>query len=172
MKQTQTNKELKNIEEEKESVNFLLEKSEKVFNRNLSNLEKIDSKFIQLFVFVTAIFLFSIQFIIIPSTKVSIILYSFSMLFLMVSIFFIFLGYRTQKYKSVDINKLVKEYISREDKSCLKLKKDVIGILAYRTNYIKTINTKKGRYFDLSIVFIGVAIILFLVLKLIGGING
>ncbi len=158
--------------EEDKAVEFLLNKSERVFKRNLSNIDKIDSKFIQLLVFVTAVFLFSVRFIQTPNTSFLFGIYLFSILSFSSSIVLIFFGFRVRKYRAVDTNKLVKEFISREDQSEIKLKKDVIGILSYRVEDIKRTNSKKQKYFDWSAILIGFGIIMILILKLLGGING
>jgi len=158
--------------EKKESLDFLLEKSEKVFSRNLSNMDKIDSKFIQLLVFITAILFFSIQFIDIPEGDLYFWLYICSILCFFLAIILIFLGYRTRKYKAIDMNNFVKNYISRKRKSEIELKKDVIGFLSYRVNDIKKINSTKGKYFDWSAIFICIGILLILIVKFFGGTNG
>ena len=78
--------------EEDKAVEFLLNKSERVFKRNLSNIDKIDSKFIQLLVFVTAVFLFSVRFIQTPNTSFLFGIYLFSILSFSSSIVLIFFG--------------------------------------------------------------------------------
>lgn len=153
--------------EEPETIDFLLNKSEETFNRNLSNMDKIDSKFVQLLIFISAIFFLFIKFISLPNNLPSMMVYIVIICCFFISLITAFLGYRTNKYKSIDINNLIKEYTKGNLNSSLDLKKSVAGTLAYRINYLKKINFRKGKYFDQSALFLILGILFTLLLNIL-----
>lgn len=152
---------------ENEAVEFLLEKSEKTFQRNLFNMDKIDSKFVQLLIFISAIIALFLKFIQLPKEIIQLIIYAFIVVSFLLALLFAFFGYRTNKYKSVDINQLIKKY--EEEKDFLDIKKVFAGTTGENINKIKKINFKKGRFFDMSFFFVLLGIILTFILNLLQG---
>ena len=154
-------------EEENENVDFLLEKSEEIFQRNLFNMDKIDSKFIQLLIFISAIIALFLKFIQVPQGTMQLIIYFIIVISFLLALLFAFFGYRTNRYKSIDINQLIKAYENR--RSFLDIKKAFTGTTGENINKIKKINSKKGKFFDISFFFIFLGIVFTIILNLLQG---
>jgi hypothetical protein len=133
-------------------------------------MSEIDSKFIQLLILISAIIALFLKFVILPTGTSQRILYGLVILSFLLSLILAFLGYRTNKYKAIDINELIAEHI--EGKKLLELKKSVAGTIGENIEKIKKINIRKGRLFDWSFIFIFLGIVLSFILNLLqGGLN-
>jgi len=164
----QQNKIQEEINKERE-ITTIFRETKEAFNRNLKNVDKIDSKLVQLFTFITALILLFINFIKFPSNVYLIIIYILASSLFLIALFGIILAYKPQKYYSVDCNKLITQYVKGEYKSNIDLIKSLCGEIASDINSIKENKEDKTKIFAFCSYLSVAGLILIIILKIFQG---
>ena len=160
----------KSQEETNKEIGTIFVETKESFNRNLENMDKIDSKMVQLFTFITALTILFINFIKFPSNMYLIDIYLITSFLFLVSLFLLIFAYKPKKYYSVDCNKLITQYVGGKYDSNVDLMKSICGEIASDINSIKESKNYKANIFTFCSYLSITGLILIIILKIFQGI--
>ena len=146
-------------------IDVVLKEVKEIYNRNYVNVNAIDSKLVQLFVFVTALFLLFIQFIEFPKNCLLVMVYVTISILFFVQLFLILYAYRPLSYLSIEPNELVENYCNKKYKNQKELKEKIAGTVAANVQSIKDNVNTKSRIMNICVCLLIVTLIIIMILK-------
>lgn len=152
----------------KEEIELIFKETKEAYKRNLDNIDKIDSKIVQLFTFITTLILVFINFIKFPLTQILVVVYLFTIIIFISALFILIKSYKPKKYGAIDYNKLIIEY-NKGSYNDISLLKALSGRNAEDINSIKNNKEEKSNLFSLSSYLTLIGIILIIILKIFQG---
>ncbi|MCK5177453.1 MAG: hypothetical protein KAQ92_07025 [Candidatus Aenigmarchaeota archaeon] len=152
--------------DKKEIVEEIYKEIKESYNRNLNNVNIIDSKLTQLFTFATALLLIFINTVDFPQEFCLIVLYLITILIFISTLYLIMKTYAPAEYYAINSNEVIKKYDGNENKDKIDLLKDFAGRNAEDVISIKENCTKKTDAFKVGLRFILMAVIFLIFLKI------
>ncbi len=157
-------------EEELNEFQDLLGEVREANKRNFDNYNKLDVKLSFYFTLTTSILLLFINFLKIPNDCFIKVVYSITMLILILTLIILILSYNPQKYQTVDTDKLIKKYLNKGYADRLSLIKAITGTLSDNNSDVKEINSNKATNILICSWLIFSAIILIVILNILQGV--
>lgn len=157
------------MKEELEMLQDLLAESKEIYNRNLDNSDKIDSKIVQFFTLSSALLILFIQFIKFPETCSLRFLYVIAGLLFITILILLIKAYKPTGYLSIDPNPLIDKFCKKK----YKARKDLIGAIAGTTAEnllsIKENIIRKSKIINVCAYMLVVALFVVMLLNIIQG---
>ena len=150
-------------------LKLIFEEIREGYKRNLANVDKIDSKIVQLFSFITAILVLVVSFISFPSNFWLILFYCLAAILFIIALFLLIIAYKPKVYNSIDYNKMISEY-EKNKWDELDILKNIAGRKAADINSIKEIKKKKSTLFNLCSYLTLAGIMFMIILKIFQGV--